>query len=473
MADPTDPAAPPGGAARTPPAPSALTRRRLLSLGAAGLAGGAASLLSGCATPGTTSVNTQPTIPAAGEPVRLQYWAWLKDLQKVCDIWNAQRPDIQVEAVWIPGGNSGGYQKLFAASAAGGSPDLAQVEFRSIPEFMLVNALVDLSRYGVDQYADRYNKALWQQVSYVDGVYGIPQDSGPMALYYRPDLLQRVGAEPPATWDEWAELAAEVRKIGAYLDVFAVSDASGFCAYATQAGATWFAVDGDHWTVNMTDEATLNTAAFFDKAIDRGLVSTAFTLFSPPWYAAAANNQIAGAVTASWGDALIESVSGGAGKWKVAPMPLWQNGSQTTGYGSSFIGGSTAAVMADSKHPKEAMEFAVWMTTSRAGIDAMIANSGIGWSPTDSYIGATRQQPSEFFSGQNYNEDVFVKMATEQNPDWQWWPLTTQSFNILADAFRRKGGSYTLVDAVRDAEGQIIEAFRNKGLSIERRGLSS
>lgn len=456
-----------------PRAQGALSRRRLLSLGAAGLAGGAASLLGGCATPGTTSVNTQPTIPPAGEPVRLQYWAWLKDLQKVCDVWNAQRPDIQVEAVWIPGGNSGGYQKLFSALAAGGSPDLAQVEFRSIPEFMLVNGLVDLGRYGVDQYAGRYNTTLWQQVSFVGGVYGIPQDSGPMGFYYRPDLLDRVGAKPPATWDEWAEVAAEVRKIRAYLDVFAISDASYFCAISTQAGASWFTVDGDHWTVDMTDDATLNTAAFFDRAIDKGLVTTAFTMFSPPWYAAAANNQIAGAITASWGDALIESISGGAGKWKVAPMPLWRNGSETVGYGSSFIGGSTAAVMADSKHPKEAMEFAVWMTTSDEGIDAMIANSGIGWSPDDTYIGATRQQPSKFFSGQNYNEEVFAAMAKEQNPDWQWWPLTTQSFNILADAFLRKGPGYTLVDAVRDAESQIVEAFRNKGLSIERRGSSS
>src|SRR5690606_38401819 len=60
--------------------------------------------------------------------VHLTYWSWLKDLQLVCDVWNAQRPDVQVEAVWIQPGPDGGYQKMFSALATGGGPDLAQVE---------------------------------------------------------------------------------------------------------------------------------------------------------------------------------------------------------------------------------------------------------------------------------------------------------------------------------------------------------
>lgn len=115
--------------------------------------------------------------------MRLTYWAWLKDFQNVADVWNAAHPTIQVDVVWIPGGNSGGYQKLYSALAAGGGPDLAQVEFRSIPEFMLVNGLVDLSRYGANDHAHLYDPTLWKQVSYTGGVYGIPQDAGPMGMF--------------------------------------------------------------------------------------------------------------------------------------------------------------------------------------------------------------------------------------------------------------------------------------------------
>ncbi|WP_349864553.1 sugar ABC transporter substrate-binding protein [Leifsonia sp. WHRI 6310E] len=439
-----------------------LTRRSLLGLGAAAAT---TALLSACSTPGTTSVNTAPPIRAAarGEKITLTYWAWLKDLQKVADVWNASHPDVQVEAVWIPGGNAGGYQKLYSALAAGGGPDLAQIELRSVPEFMLVNGLVDLARYGAADYATRYDPTLWSQVSYVGGVYAIPQDSGPMALYYRPDLFEKVGAGAPATWDEWAETGRELKKAGIFIDAFNYSDPSWFAALAGQAGASWLRVDGDRWLIDMTDDATLQTARFFDTAIDAGILQTGYGDFSTGWFAAAAKGTIAGCASASWGDALLQGVSGGEGKWRVAPLPRWDSG-----YGSSALGGSTAAVLANSRHPKEAMEFAVWMTTSPEGIDAMIKHSGIGWSPDADYIGAERTKPSAWFGGQSYNEEVFLPASTEQNPDWSWWPITQQSFNILADGFRKKPGGQTLVDSVAQSEKSIIDAFRKKGLTIEK-----
>ncbi|PPG86278.1 ABC transporter substrate-binding protein [Rathayibacter sp. AY1H2] len=437
------------------------TRRQLI---AAGLGTAALGSLTACATPGTVSVNTAPTIAPATGPVRLQYWGWLKDLQKVCDVWNASHPEIQVEAVWIPGGNAGGYQKLYSALAAGGGPDLGQVEIRSVPEFMLVNGLVDLTRYGVEQYRDLYDPTLWGQVSYTGGVYGIPQDSGPMALFYQPEVFGKVGAEPPTTWDDWAAVATELRGAGSYIDCFPLADASVFAAFATQAGAQWLRPEEDGWVIDMTDDATTRVASFFDTAIDQDLVQTGYGAYSPAWFAAAAKGGIASCATGSWGDALIEGVSGGSGKWRAAPMPVWGD----TGFGSSFLGGSTAAVFSSSKHPEEAIEFAVWMTTTQEGIDAMIANSGIGWSPAVGEIGTARKGPSDFFSGQNYNEDVLVPASKEQNPDWSWWPVTQQSFNILSDGFRKKASGLPLVDAVAEAEQQIITVFENKGLSIRR-----
>ncbi len=423
-------------------------------------------MLAGCATPGTNPINTAPVIaPAAGgEKITLTYWSWLKDLQKVADIWNAAHPGVQVETVWIPSGVKGGYQKLYSALAAGGGPDLGQVEMRSIPEFMLVNGLTDLSRYGANDYAHLYEKSLWEQVSYTGGVYGIPQDSGPMGTFYQPAVLDQVQGTSPRTWDEWAVLAGELRKKDIYLDCFPVADAGYFTALASQAGAAWFRPETDGWVINMTDDATMKVARFFDAAIDKDLIQTDFADFTPAWFAAAAQGKIASATTASWGDALVEGVSGGEGKWKAAPMPTWGD----AGFGSSYYGGSTAAVLANSKHPKEALEFAVWMTTSKEGINAEVANCGIGWSPSPDFIGTSRQEPSTFFGGQRYNSEIFVPAAQQQNTDWSWWPVTQQSLNILSDGFRRKLSGTTFVDSVAAAEKQIMTVFRNKGLSIRK-----
>ncbi|SDQ26130.1 multiple sugar transport system substrate-binding protein [Curtobacterium sp. UNCCL20] len=440
------------------------TRRQLFGFG---IGAAATGLLAGCAVPGSTNVNKAAVIPAAasGQKVTLTYWAWLKDLQKVCDVWNASHPDIQVNANWIPGGNSGGYQKMYSALAAGGGPDIGQVELRQIPEFMLANGLVDLARYGAKDHQAKYDDAAWAQVSFVDGVFGIPQDTGPMGFYYQTALLEQAGGEPPKTWDEWRDLAEKVRKTGPqnYLEVFPVADASPFAAYAQQAGARWFKVDGDEWVVDMTDDKTLMVAEFFDGVIDDKLVDTSAGAYSPGWYASAASGKIAAVTSASWGDALIESVQGGEGKWKVAPMQTWGD----SGFGSSAIGGSTAAVLANSQHPKEALEFITWMTTSKAGIDAMIKHCGIGWSPAKDYIGKQREQPSKWFSGQNYNEEVFVPAAKEQNVDWSWSPVTQSAFTSLQNQFRRKLTSgLKLTDAVELAQREIVQSFKDKGLSV-------
>ena len=128
-----------------------LTRRRVLGLGLGAVAAG---MVGGCSTPGTISVNSLPVIPpkAPGEKITLTYWAWLKDLQKVADIWNAANPDIQVQTVPIPGGNAGGYQKMYSALAAGGGPDLAQIEIHGrIPDLHIIVAQAALN--GLDLIA--------------------------------------------------------------------------------------------------------------------------------------------------------------------------------------------------------------------------------------------------------------------------------------------------------------------------------
>jgi multiple sugar transport system substrate-binding protein len=246
-----------------------MSRRRLLGLGLGALG---AAALAGCAAPGPPLVNAEPVIPPAapGERITLTYWAWLNDLQNVCDIWNAKHPNIQVEAVFGLPGNSGGYEKMYSALDTGGGPDIGRIELRSVPEFMLVSGLVDLARYGAQDYAHLYNPAVWSQVSFNGGVYAIPQDSGPMGFFYQPAALAKVGATPPTTWAQWAEVAQEIRKENKanYLESVSVSDPSWFIALAEQAGATWFQASPEGWVITMDDEPTMNVARFFDKAID-------------------------------------------------------------------------------------------------------------------------------------------------------------------------------------------------------------
>ena len=440
---------------------SSFTRRAALAgTGAAGMA----AALAACAPPNPGNINAEATIPPSDGPVTVTYWAWLKDLQKVADVFNETQDRIRVEATWIPGGNTGGYAKILSAGAAGGGPDIAQVELRQVPEFALAGALVDLTRYGFAEQADAFDPGAISQVKVGDSYWAVPQDTGPVATFYNREVLEdELGLQAPATWDEFRETAGIVSEAGKKLISLDPSDGSHPIAWAMQTGAVWFRPEGDGWIVDMTDDASMRMAEFWDGILADKIIGTGYGSYTTPWYAAAGDGNVLASISGSWSDALNETVPGGSGKWAVAPMPRWDDG-----YASGGHGGSSAAVLSTSQHPVEALEFLTWMCTDPAGIDAMIEFSGIGWSPAKDYIGTVRQQPSEFFSGQNYNEEVIVPMAEGQNLDWTWAPMMQRAQAIIGDGMTNAvSGEVPLVDMFANSQKEIVKIMRDMGLDAE------
>jgi multiple sugar transport system substrate-binding protein len=440
-----------------------LTRRSALAGSGAALT---AAALAACAPPNPGEVNSEPTIPAADGPVTLTYWAWLKDLQNVADIFNETQDRIRVETTWIPSGNNGGYAKILSAVAAQGGPDIAQVELRNIPEFALAGALVDLSRYGFADVESSFDPGALSQAKVGDSVWGVPQDTGPVTTFYNREILEgEMGLTPPATWEEFHEIAGIVSEAGRSLITLDPTDGSHAVGWAMQSGANWFRPEGDGWIVDMTGDASMRVAEFWDQLLAEKIINTGYGAYTTPWYAAAGEGNVLASIGGSWGDALVQSVPGGSGKWAAAPMPVWADG---MGYPSGGQGGSAAAVLANSKHPLEAIEFLTWMCTDPVGIDAMIENSGIGWSPAADYIGEARQEPSEFFSGQNYNEEVVLPMAQGQNLEWTWAPLMQRAMAIIGDGMTDAvNGTVPLTDMFGNAQTEIVQIMRDMGLNAE------
>src|SRR5699024_11472632 len=109
------------------------------------------------------------------------------------------------------------------------------------------------------------------------------------------------------------------------------------------------------------------------------------------------------------------------------------------------------------------------MCADPAGIDAMIEFSGIGWSPAKDNIGEIRQEPSEFFSGQNYNEEVIQPMAEGQNLEWTWAPLMQRDQDMIGDGMSTAvTGEIPLVDMLPQTQAKIVEIMRDRGLKAER-----
>jgi ABC-type glycerol-3-phosphate transport system substrate-binding protein len=156
---------------------------------------------------------TQAEIDKAMQtPTKLTFWTWVPNIAKEVALFEKKYPAIQVSVV-NAGQGPPQYTKLRTALKAGtGAPDVAQIEFQYIPTFSITKDLVDLRPYGAEAQKAKFVDWTWSQVSFGEQghVYAIPQDAGPMALFYRKDLFDQIGAEPPKTADDMLALGKQL-----------------------------------------------------------------------------------------------------------------------------------------------------------------------------------------------------------------------------------------------------------------------
>src|SRR5699024_11785443 len=92
--------------------------------------------------------------------------------------------------------------------------------------------------------------------------------TGPVATFYNREVLEgELGLAPPSTWDEFRETAEAVAEEGRSLITLDPSDGLYLIAWAQQAGAVWFRPEGDGWIVDMTDEASMRVAEYWDEIL--------------------------------------------------------------------------------------------------------------------------------------------------------------------------------------------------------------
>ena len=408
----------------------------------------------------------QAACKPTGGKVALSFWSWVPGVEKAVTVWNEQNPDIQVKLKATPAGNAGTYQNMFNALKAGNAPDLGQIEFDSLPSFRLQNGLQDVGPCGADKVKGKFIDWTQEQVTFgEEPVYAIPQDTGPMAMYYRKDLFKKYGVAVPKTWDEFATAAAKVHQQdeSVYMTHFPQRDTNWFAGLAWQNGARWFQLDGDAWKVSVNDEATKQVADYWQKLIDQKQVATNLQGFSEEWNKALADGKVLTWISAVWGNNTITTnAPKTSGKWAVAPMPQWQEGDEKAGN----WGGSTTAVFKGGKHPYEATKFALWLNTDPESLEILNAEGGLYPATTAGLDLPALAEPSKFFDNAKIF-DVFKQASDQVDLSFAWGPTMNQTYSDLADGFGRAlNGDSTLGEAVDETQEKTISAMKQESLQV-------
>ncbi|MEV5357077.1 sugar ABC transporter substrate-binding protein [Streptomyces sp. NPDC052693] len=442
---------------------SALLRRCVV--GATVMALAAAT---GCGGGGEDDAAADTSCEKSSGKVTLQYWSWVPGMQEAVDAWNRKNPDIQVKLKTTPAGNAGTYQNLSNALKAGKAPDLGQIEYDSLASFRLKDGLRDISSCpGVEAAGEKFVDWTWSQVEFgahgEDGVWAVPQDTGPMALFYRKDIYDRLGLKAPATWDEYADQARELKQAGKYITHFSQTDPNWFTGLLWQNKATMFERDGDAWKVTVDRPESRQVADYWQKMIDDKLVATDLQGFSPALYKAWNSGEVVTWISAAWGYSTIrDNAKSTDGKWAVAPMPQWQAGSKQAGN----WGGSTTAVLGKSKHPAEAAEFALWLNTDPEALEILNREGGLYPAAKAGLDLPALKKPVDFYGGQKIF-DVFAQASANVDTDFTWGPTMTDTYRYLSDGTAGViGGKNTLADVLKQTDSQSVESLRKQSLDV-------
>ncbi len=413
----------------------------------------------------TSNASSGGACQPAGKPVTLNFTTWIPGIQGVVDIWNKANPDIQVNVQTGPNGNGGTYKNFFNEIKAGNAPDLGQIEYDALPNFRVQDGLVDLSACkDVVAAKSKFVPWTWSQVTLgsKSSIYGIPQDAGPMAMFYRKDLFAKAGIPVPTTWDEYAADAQKIRDAGGYITNFSQTDINQFAGFVWQAGGSWFSTTGDKWNVTLDSPKSAKVADYWQGLLDKGLVAT-HPAWSDEWNKAYNSGEVWTWVSAVWG---ANSIASGApdtsGKWAVAPEPQWTPGGTSAGN----WGGSSTAVLKGSKHLYEATKFALWLNTSPEALTALNKAANLYPATVDGANLPALKEGVPFYGGQKIY-DVFAKASTEVVPDFTWGPTMTQVYSDVSDGFKKAvGGSGTLSSALKDGNASTIAALKAQSIPV-------
>ncbi|GAA3834265.1 ABC transporter substrate-binding protein [Streptomyces phyllanthi] len=248
---------------------------------------------------------------------------------------------------------------LTRLQAGAGTDDIQAIEVGNVTEAVQTQAdkFVDLGKeVDKSQWLDWKNA----QATTKDGkLIGLGTDIGPMAVCYRKDLFEKAGLETDRAklaelwkgdWSKYVDLGKDYMKKAPKGTKFVDSASSVYNAALGGATERYYDKDG-----NVVWDKSKGVKDAWDVAMDVATsdMSAKLKQFDKPWDQGYANGTFATVACPAWMIGYIQEKSGdsGKGKWDVAAAPTAAN------WGGSFIGVPTA-----SKHQKEAIALAKWLT---------------------------------------------------------------------------------------------------------------
>lgn len=302
---------------------------------------------------------------SAGGTVTLNWFSHAPSLEatqeEIIAKFNETHPNIKIQVIELPEATNDKLQALLITLQSGDSSvDFFNADVTWTATFASGGLIDPLDSYFPAAERAAFLPGTIEAASYNGRIWGIPFRTDAGVLYYRTDLLEKYGKQPPKTYDELFSMAQEINQKeggGLYALVGSLANGEGMTCNAVE----WYYSNGGE-VIGADGSIKINSPqnvqilqimvdAYQNKLMPEGVLSYSSgdarssmfqgkQVFMRAWPKAYAMGQ----------DPAMSKV---AGKLGVAPLPRGPRGSE----GKSVVGGWQLFLNKNSKHKAESIEF--------------------------------------------------------------------------------------------------------------------
>jgi multiple sugar transport system substrate-binding protein len=159
---------------------------------------------------------------------------------------------------------------------------------------------------------------------------------------------------------------------------------------------------------------------------------------------------------------LEQSVTAGAGKWAVAPMPTY-DGQPVT----AENGGSAQSVLKQSANPALAAGFVRWLNHDRSSVKIFLDSGGFPATTADLQAASFKDAAPAYFGGQQINQ-VLTDAAGAVAKGWAYLPYQLYANSIYADTVGKAYLNGTDIDAgLQDWQKALVDYGKAQGFTVK------
>ncbi len=152
--------------------------------------------------------------PSQKKSTTLTIWETYNDeehrvFSKIISDFEKKNPGVKITVQRVP--FNGIEQKVLTAIAAGIPPDLARIDVAFTSVLVSKGAVVPIFPEELGNLTDQLLKEPLKSNIIHDTLFGLPDQTTCIVLFYRKDLYKKYGIKkPPATWDEFVTVAKKL-----------------------------------------------------------------------------------------------------------------------------------------------------------------------------------------------------------------------------------------------------------------------